>query len=172
MELCELVEIEGRPGFQECRKCGRGRFWPQGQKKPSAMPANYRRECVGPGVDPTPPPRPGYIPPKPQREPTIVEKAKSFSQALAKQRAAGDPQRSDGEKAIIWDRCNQCPAGKFRPDPVVPIALGGGTCRACGCGIDKIRKLFNAAAFATYKCTLGHWDDLIASGQIRYVVAP
>lgn len=49
--FCELVEIEGKAGFQVCRKCGRPRFWPKGQTRPKPMPERYRRECPGKPVD-------------------------------------------------------------------------------------------------------------------------
>ncbi len=47
MTLCQMQDIEGRPGFQWCPVCQRQRFWPQEQKSPKPLPANYRRECPG-----------------------------------------------------------------------------------------------------------------------------
>lgn len=163
MTLCKMEEIEGRPGFQWCQVCQRQRFWPQEQKSPKALPENYRRECAGvPSAE---------VQSKPSK-PDFTQQVTNYRNARARQKAAGNPIRPDAEKELLYARCQECPSEKFIADPLLPIFSGGGQCGACGCGMSPVRKMFNAAAWGSYKCKLGHWDDLIAAWQVSYVEVP
>lgn len=155
MGFCELIEDPERPGFQHCRHCLRPRFWPDVQKRPRPMPERYRRACPGHPVDAATKPTADA-----GSAPGIVQRVRSYSAARKRQMEAGDPTRSDEETALIYARCQECPSGKFKADPLLPVVMGGGQCLACGCGLSAVRKIFNAARWATWKCRLGHWDDL------------
>lgn len=55
MSKCQLVEIEGRPGFQWCPACQRPRGWPKGQRNAASMPERYNRECTAASSEPPKP---------------------------------------------------------------------------------------------------------------------
>lgn len=157
MTLCVWLEIEGRPGYQWCPNCGIPRGGPKGQRKPSPLPANLRRECIPPGGVPSKPP-------------TASQKLANWRTATDEWNAAGKPERSASEQHAIADVCRGC--DQYNPDPLLPIVMGGGQCKACGCGLQPERSLFNALRYATYKCRLGRWNHLIVEKVISYVKPP
>jgi hypothetical protein len=128
----------------------------------AAIPANYGRPCIGP-----PEARWAEEPPRAQgkraftadKAPTFKQRVRSYFGAREQWKAAGEPVRPIEQRALIEARCKQCPSGKYSAKPVLPL-MSGGTCQDCGCGIHAERNLLNAAAWSTYKCLRGHWDDL------------
>lgn len=154
MMLCVWLEIEGKPGHWYCPNCGVPRGGPNGQRKPSPRPEKLRRECLPPGGVPAAPP-------------TATERLRNWATATEEWIAAGRPERSADEQRLIADVCRGC--DQYRPEPLLPIVMGGGQCQACGCGLQPERRLGNALLYATYRCRLGRWNHLIVEGQISYV---
>jgi hypothetical protein len=150
-KLCQLVEIEGRPGYQWCPECKRERGWPQRQRQPRPMPPSYIRQCVpkSPVVSKTPAGAEGS-------QPSIVQRAKQFKSARDRWVEAGKPLRTDEEKATLFAICAACPSGLYEALPVAPL-LAGGRCKACGCGLARERNTLNKIAWATENCPRGHW---------------
>lgn len=156
---CVLVEIDGRPGYQECRRCGKARGWPTGQRRPSPAPVNYSRECLLPGEQSAA-----------TTQLSLRQRYQDWRDATEEWSAAGKPERTAAEQHALADVCRGC--DQYNPDPLLPIVMGGGQCQACGCGLQPERSLFNALRYATYKCKLGRWNELIETGGASYVRPP
>lgn len=154
--ICEWVEFADKPGHWYCPNCGIPRGGAKGQRRPTEYPANLRRECIPPGG--------------PVKPPTAAQKLANWRDASDAWNAAGKPERSSDEQHLIADVCRGCE--HYSKDPLLPIVMGGGQCKACGCGLQPERSLFNALRFATYKCKLGRWNHLIARKLISFVKPP
>jgi len=154
---CELIEISGRPGYQVCKRCGRGRAYPREQDRPLPMPDNYSRTCGASVVESV------------SIKPAVGagDKIRSWLSATEQWIAAGRPERDAAEQHLIADVCRGCE--HYGKDPLLPIVMGGGTCKACGCGLQPERSLFNALRYATWRCKLGRWNPLIAAGLVGWI---
>lgn len=120
------------------------------------MPANYSRTCTAV--------RSTEISIKPAI--TTRERYRNWRDATEAWEAAGRPERSAAEQQLLADICRGCE--HYKPDPLLPIVMGGGQCSACGCGLQPERKLFNALRFATYRCKKGRWN----LAPVTFVDAP
>lgn len=103
------------------------------------------------------------------KTPSFAERARDFMSEVSKWEQAGRPERSSEDQHALDEICRGC--SYYKPDPLLPIVMGGGQCGACGCGLKPERKLFNALRFGTYKCKQGKWDAAIAAG-VMYVEPP
>lgn len=158
MNLCEWVEFADKPGHWYCQHCGIPRGGPKGQRRPSPYPENLRRECVASSNG------------QPIKPPTLAQRYQNWRDATEAWEAAGKPERSSEEQHRIADICRGCE--HYDKNPLLPIVMGGGQCKACGCGLQPERSLFNALRFATYRCKLGFWNKLIAEKLISFVKPP
>ena len=156
----EWQEIDGKPGHWVCPHCDVPIGGRRGQRKARPYPTSLSRPCVA-----TSDKSATKIAP-----PSARQKYRNWRDATEAWEAAGKPERSAEEQHLIADVCRGCE--DYKPDPLVPIVLGGGQCKACGCGLQPERTLFNALRFATYRCKLGRWNDLIAQKLVSYVKPP
>lgn len=159
---CDWLEYPDRPGYWYCPHCNLPLGGPRGQRRPIDGTPTVWRKCAvaSPLVKPDP---------QPHKPPTPKERLKSWRDATAAWKAAGSPERTSAEQHALADICRGCEL--YKPDPLLPIVMGGGQCGACGCGLKPERNLFNALRFGTYKCKKGKWDAAIAAG-VLYVEPP
>lgn len=145
MNWCVWAEVPGRPGYYDCLHCKLPLGHPRGQRGPREYPANVRRRCRK--VE-------EHTESSEIKPPSAITRARNYVSAREKWIQAGRPVRSTEEMAAIFAICEACPSDKYKPLPVVD----GGTCRACGCGIAKERKVANKIAWGTEVCPLDHWS--------------
>lgn len=77
-----------------------------------------------------------------------------FLKELFKWALHGFPLRSDSEMERIFSICEKCPEfERYAPE------CDFGSCKVCGCNLDKKDKGRNKIAWATTRCPLNKWQE-------------